>query len=102
MAGYCPGAADIECCVATCTTPSGSGTCQWTSSTCNGSFIAGYCPGPDDIECCITSGSSTSTGTGSLGIDLSGAAPSGFWSCAAASYKVAVIEGYIQGCSIVR
>ena len=43
----------VQCCVpnSKCSTPSGSGTCQNTGTTCSGGkYIAGYCPGPADIE----------------------------------------------------
>lgn len=36
-----------------CTTPSGSGTCLSTSTSCSGSFYAGYCPGNASIQCCV-------------------------------------------------
>lgn len=51
VAGYCPGAANIQCCVEkTCTTSSGSGMCMNTQNTCSGKFVAGACPGPSDIQ----------------------------------------------------
>lgn len=54
--GYCPGAADIQCCIMqTCHTPSGSGSCISKSSCSSESKVSvpGYCPGSSDIECCI-------------------------------------------------
>jgi hypothetical protein len=51
VAGYCPGAADNQCCVATCS--SGKGTCQTTATACSGgSFSSGLCPGPADVQVC--------------------------------------------------
>ena len=51
VAGYCPGSADIQCCVEkTCTTASGSGMCMNAQNTCSGSFVAGACPGPSDVQ----------------------------------------------------
>ncbi|TAQ87997.1 hypothetical protein B7494_g3671 [Chlorociboria aeruginascens] len=97
VAGYCPGAADIQCCVASCSTPSGTGICEYNTNNCAGSYVAGYCPGPSDFECCVTG--STGTGSGRPGIDISGTPPSTFWSCAASSYEVVTIEGYGQSCS---
>ena len=50
-AGYCPGAADIQCCVKkTCSTGSGSGICMNTENTCDGSFIAGACPDDSTVK----------------------------------------------------
>ena len=64
VSGHCPGAADIECCVATCSTPSGAGFCSWTGSTCpGGNYSSGFCPGPADIECCVAP-CSTPSGSG--------------------------------------
>lgn len=65
VAGYCPGAANIQCCISkTCSTPSGSGTCKNTGNGCSGgSFVAGYCPGDSSVECCVKSSSSGSGGS---------------------------------------
>jgi len=67
-AGYCPGAADIQCCVGgkSCNTPQGSGTCI-DSSICNGMAVSGYCPGSASIQCCVNGGG----GGGSYGVDIS-------------------------------
>jgi len=56
-AGFCPGAADIECCTPppSCTVAGVSGICIETSecATLAGHHsTAGYCPGAADIECC--------------------------------------------------
>lgn len=69
-AGYCPGAANIQCCVggSSCTTPSGSGTCVDTS-VCDGNPVPGYCPGSSSIQCCISGGGGG--GGGPYGIDIS-------------------------------
>ncbi|PMD47166.1 hypothetical protein L207DRAFT_575963 [Hyaloscypha variabilis F] len=53
---YCPGAADIECCVRTCKTPLGSGFCDDTSNACTGgAYVPNYCPGATNIQCCVAS-----------------------------------------------
>jgi hypothetical protein len=52
VSGHCPGAADIQCCVSTCSTSTGNGSCLWTGSSCANSFIANKCPGPNDVQCC--------------------------------------------------
>jgi len=37
-----------------CSVPGvGSGTCESTSSKCDGHFYAGHCPGPSNIQCCV-------------------------------------------------
>lgn len=46
-----------------CSTPSGSGTCQSTS-TCGGFSVAGYCSGGTSNQCCVTQACSTSSGSG--------------------------------------
>jgi lysozyme len=56
-AGYCPGAADVECCTPppACTVAGVSGICVETSvcATLAGHHsTAGYCPGPAAEECC--------------------------------------------------
>jgi hypothetical protein len=87
-AGFCPGAADIECCTPTSTSSSTSTSTSSSSSTsssggtsceANGvegtcidtstcATMTGYvstpglCPGAADIECCTQSGSSSSGG----------------------------------------
>jgi len=55
LAGYCPGASNIQCCVKkTCSTSSGNGMCMNTGDSCSGgSFIAGHCPGDSSIQCCV-------------------------------------------------
>lgn len=100
---HCPGADNIQCCLATCSTQSGDGVCQWTGSPCQGKYLSGACPGPSDVECCV-GGSTTgppSPGTGVPGVDISDLAPDSFWGCAASKWQVVVIQGYIQGCSVV-
>ncbi len=52
IAGHCPGASDIQCCIKkTCATPSGSGLClNKGDNACSGSYVPGYCPGASSIE----------------------------------------------------
>ena len=65
IAGYCPGPANIQCCISkTCTTSSGSGNCMNTADTCSGAFVAGACPGPSTVQCCTKEKCSTSSGAG--------------------------------------
>ena len=70
VAGFCPGAANIQCCVPgaapapnapepeaaepaqTCRANGQDGTCMSTGS-CGGSSVAGLCRGPADIQCCV-------------------------------------------------
>jgi hypothetical protein len=84
--GYCPGAADIQCCVSkSCSTPSGSGTCKNTGNGCSGgSFVAGYCPGPSTVECCVKGAStaptcSTPHGSGSCKLTSAGCSGGSFY-----------------------
>jgi len=53
-AGLCPGAANIQCCLAA--TPSCPGQCQQNSLPCGGTYHAGLCPGGADVQCCQSSG----------------------------------------------
>ena len=72
VAGACPGPSDIQvrwsglndkdcsflmivqCCTKEkCSTSSGSGVCQVTSTSCSGKYVAGACPGPSNVEVCI-------------------------------------------------
>ncbi|KAF1808722.1 lysozyme [Eremomyces bilateralis CBS 781.70] len=58
-AGFCPGAANIQCCTyGSCTSGGAAGLCIPTSG-CTGTSTAGLCPGPAGIQCC-TSGTSSS------------------------------------------
>lgn len=52
MAGHCPGATNIQCCVKkTCSTSKGSGICVNTSDGCGGgSLVSGHCPGDSSIQ----------------------------------------------------
>jgi hypothetical protein len=56
--GYCPGAANIECCTPppSCDVNGMSGTCIETSACAamGGTSTPGYCPGAADIECCTS------------------------------------------------
>ena len=56
----------------------------------------------DQPQCCVSGSTPPSSGTGSPGLDISGTPSSSFWSCAAGSYDVVAIEGYIQGCAQVN
>ena len=55
-AGFCPGAADIECCTPppSCTANGNEGTCIATSECAAMGYVStpGLCPGAADIECC--------------------------------------------------
>ncbi|CAD6443645.1 f1a389cd-0d7b-446a-87e7-47133a3a7f50 [Sclerotinia trifoliorum] len=95
IAGACPGAANNQCCVATCS--SGQGTCQATSVACSGgTFKSGLCPGASDIQCCIKSSGSTSTG--SPGFDISQPGSAAFFQCAKKTKNIVAIRGYEQAC----
>jgi hypothetical protein len=57
--GYCPGAANIQCCIGggaaatPCTVPGrGAGSCLSTSQ-CGGTPYPGYCPGAGNVQCCV-------------------------------------------------
>ncbi|EHL02548.1 putative GH family 25 lysozyme 4 [Glarea lozoyensis 74030] len=76
-----------------------TGVCEPTSQTCSGSFYAGYCPGPSDIQCCAPKSSGGGVGAGKLGIDISSTPSASFWTCAASSFEVVALQGYIQGCA---
>jgi hypothetical protein len=91
VAGHCPGAANIQCCVEkTCSTPSGSGNCKNTGHGCSGgSFIAGHCPGASDIQCCVQKSSTPSCSTPSG----SGVCKSTGSGCSGGSF----IPGYCPG-----
>ncbi|CAF1334025.1 unnamed protein product [Rotaria sordida] len=57
VSGYCPGAADIQCCIpqgSTCTANGKSGICISTNY-CAGTSVPGYCSGAADIQCCVAS-----------------------------------------------
>ena len=72
------------------------GTCKNTSKGCSGgSFASGLCPGDSSIQCCVPSSGGSS---GISAFDISSAQPSAFWTCAAGTYKKAVIRGYQQAC----
>ncbi|CAF4261478.1 unnamed protein product [Rotaria socialis] len=58
VAGLCPGAANIQCCIpkgTACTANGKSGSCIATSS-CAGTSVAGLCPGAANIQCCVAAG----------------------------------------------
>ena len=64
-AGYCPGGANIQCCVSACNAAGAPGTCI-DASACAGRAVAGYCPGASNIQCCTNGGgSSFSSSSGS-------------------------------------
>lgn len=89
----CPGSSDIKCCTqASCSTPSGSGTCMQTSlcSSQGGSSVPGYCVGPSDLQCCVKGSSS-----GQYGVDVSTTISSSSASCFSSSGMSFVIpRGY--------
>lgn len=66
------GAADIQCCVSACSTPSGSGNCEVVTS-CTGTPVAGFCPGDADVQCCLGSSASCTTPEGSGTCEATGA-----------------------------
>ena len=75
--GFCPGAADVQCCIpsgSSCTANSKSGICIATTS-CAGTSVAGFCPGAANIQCCVASGSTTTSSNGLCG-NYAGAAVS--------------------------
>jgi len=49
---YCPGASNIQCCIASCNTGTAKGNCAWTGTSCGEAFVPNFCPGPDDVQCC--------------------------------------------------
>lgn len=61
-AGYCPGPANIQCCVKSsssgggvgqpCTAGGKSGICQKTTTACTGTYSKGNCTGTS-VECCL-------------------------------------------------
>ncbi|KAH7099403.1 hypothetical protein BKA62DRAFT_311376 [Auriculariales sp. MPI-PUGE-AT-0066] len=69
VAGYCPGAANVQCCIKkTCKTSQGSGLCLNTGDGCSGgSFFSGACPGPSSVKCCVK-GASSGGGSGGCGV----------------------------------
>jgi len=70
--GYCPGAANIQCCVSACNVSGSAGTCI-DKSACRGTATAGYCPGAANIQCCTgSSGGSSSTSSSSSSSGTSG------------------------------
>lgn len=64
--GFCPGAANIQCCTdPVCNVPGvGSGTCRQTGA-CGGQNYPGYCAGPTDLQCCVQGGTSPTPAPGS-------------------------------------
>ncbi len=49
---------NIKCCTNNKCGPDKNGRCQFTSSSCSGTYISNYCPGADDFKCCVPDGSS--------------------------------------------
>ena len=69
--GLCPGNSDIKCCtLASCSTPSGVGTCMQTAacSAEGGSSLSGYCVGPADQQCCVKG--SPPPASSQMGVDI--------------------------------
>jgi hypothetical protein len=70
IGSQCPGSSDIKCCMPPdtnggggdgggggdwggCSSGGKQGTCQSTSTQCNGYHKSGLCPGPNAIKCCL-------------------------------------------------
>ncbi|CAF3193441.1 unnamed protein product [Rotaria sp. Silwood2] len=69
VAGLCPGAADVQCCIpqgSACTANGRSGICISTTS-CAGTPVAGACPGAANIQCCVDSAGSSGSSAGLCG-----------------------------------
>ncbi|CAF3417026.1 unnamed protein product [Rotaria socialis] len=69
VAGLCPGAANIQCCIpkgTACTANGKSGSCIATSS-CAGTSVAGLCPGAANIQCCVAAGGTSGSSSGLCG-----------------------------------
>ena len=69
VAGLCPGAASIQCCIpsgSVCSANGKSGICISTSS-CAGTSVSGQCPGAASIQCCVAAGGSTGSSGGLCG-----------------------------------
>lgn len=69
VAGRCPGATNIQCCLPTgpsCSANGKTGVCIDTSA-CSGTSVAGRCPGAANIQCCVSSDASSSSAAGLCG-----------------------------------
>jgi len=69
VAGHCPGAANIQCCIPTgsaCNANGRSGSCVATGS-CGGTSVAGHCPGAANIQCCVANGGTSGSANGLCG-----------------------------------
>ncbi|CAM4870755.1 unnamed protein product [Rotaria socialis] len=69
VAGLCPGAANIQCCIpkgTACTANGKSGSCI-AKSSCAGTSVAGLCPGAANIQCCVAAGGTSGSSSGLCG-----------------------------------
>ena len=44
---------NIKCCTKTKCGPSDNGKCQFTSTSCSGSYLSNHCPGGDNFKCFV-------------------------------------------------
>ena len=107
--GLCSGSSDIKCCTnPTCSTPSGSGTCESTTSACSGKFYSGYCTGPSNIGCCVPTApvsspvsQPTPSTPSKLGFDLATALPTTTATCFANSgYSYVIVRAWHSSGSV--
>eukprot|EP00286_Rhodomonas_abbreviata_P000514 CAMPEP_0181287846 /NCGR_PEP_ID=MMETSP1101-20121128/7_1 /TAXON_ID=46948 /ORGANISM="Rhodomonas abbreviata, Strain Caron Lab Isolate" /LENGTH=288 /DNA_ID=CAMNT_0023391909 /DNA_START=12 /DNA_END=879 /DNA_ORIENTATION=- len=75
-----PGLQAGKIALGSCTTPSGTGTCEETSK-CTGTTYSGYCPGSSDIQCCVEGGPGPDPVSGDYGVDVSSSVSSSSASC---------------------
>ncbi|CAF0898665.1 unnamed protein product [Adineta steineri] len=93
VAGHCPGAANIQCCIPTgssCTANGKGGSCVATSA-CAGTSVAGHCPGAASIQCCVASGGASGSANGLCG-SYAGAAVSSIKGNGNVAYSVVKIR----------
>ena len=113
VSGYCPGAADVQCCTdvspspatsaaaatpTTCKPPGKTGICQKTSVSCAGDYISGYCPGAANIQCCPDVASSPATPTTCKPPGKTGICQSTSTTCSGGDY----ISGYCPGAANIQ
>jgi hypothetical protein len=93
VAGQCPGAANIQCCIPrgeNCNAGGRSGICISTSA-CAGDSVAGHCPGAASIQCCVAKGGTSGSANGLCG-SYAGAAVSSIAGNANVMYSVVKIR----------
>ena len=69
VAGKCPGAASVQCCVPTgtaCSANGLTGVCVDTAA-CGGTAVSGKCPGTANIQCCVAGSTSSGSSAGLCG-----------------------------------